>query len=345
MQNLETERLIIREFTETDSPFILRLLNEPTFIQYIADKGVRTLEQASEYLLQGPMKSYRIHGHGLFAVVLKESGECIGMCGLIKREQFPDIDLGYAFLPEFESKGYALESARAVLGFGERVLGLKRTIALVSPENARSIKLLEKLGYAFCREVRMDSEDPGTSLYERSTPNLDGPFLVRRAFAKDIPALTNLGPATFRETFGSLLPEEAIEARMAVAYSPERLAADLEDPDQAWFLVDSAEGILGFAALQKAVPPACVKGPEPIEFGRLYVQRAWQGRGPGSALMEAALAEARRRGARTCWLLAWAQNLRALAFYRRNGFLEIGRHTLTFGGQGLEHLVMARALA
>jgi RimJ/RimL family protein N-acetyltransferase len=345
MQNFETERLIIREFTEADAPFILRLLNEPTFIQYIADKGVRTLEQASEYLHQGPMKSYRIHGHGLCAVVLKASMECIGMCGLIKRDQFPEIDLGYAFLPEFGSKGYALESARAVLEFGERALGLRKTIALVAPDNARSIKLLEKLGYAFCREVRMDSEDPGTSLYERPTPGPEGPFLVRRAFAMDIPALANLGPATFRETFGGLLPGEAIEARMAVTYAPERLTADLEDPDQAWFLADSAEGILGFAALQKAAPPSCVKGPEPLEFGRLYVQRAWQGRGPGSALLEASLAEARCRGARTCWLLAWDQNLRALAFYRRHGFLEVGRHTLTFGGRDLEHLVMARALA
>jgi len=132
---------------------------------------------------------------------------------------------------------------------------------------------------------------------------------------------------------------------MAATYSPERLAADLEDPLQAWFLGDSSEGVLGFAALHKATPPSCVKGPEPIEFGRLYVQRAWQGRGPGSALMEAALIEARRRGARTCWLLAWDQNLRALAFYRRQGFLEVGRHTLAFGGQALEHLVMARSLA
>ena len=89
------------------------------------------------------------------------------MCGLIKREQFADIDLGYAFLPEFWSKGFALEAASAVLAFGERSLGLTRTIALVSPDNMASIKLLQKLGFAYSREIKMDESDPGTALYER----------------------------------------------------------------------------------------------------------------------------------------------------------------------------------
>ncbi|MFZ1615690.1 MAG: GNAT family N-acetyltransferase [Holophaga sp.] len=163
----ETERLRLRDFTIEDSPFILRLLNEPSFIQFIADKGVRTLDQARDYLLNGPIKSYETHGHGLYAVELQESSELIGMCGLIKREQFADIDLGYAFLPEFWSKGFALEAASAVLAFGERSLGLTRTIALVSPDNMASIKLLQKLGFAYSREIKMDESDPGTALYER----------------------------------------------------------------------------------------------------------------------------------------------------------------------------------
>jgi len=131
---------------------------------------------------------------------------------------------------------------------------------------------------------------------------------------------------------------------MAVTYAPERLATDLEDPQQAWFLAEAAGAILGFAALQKEEAPTCVKGSESIEFGRLYVRREWHGRGPGSALLEASLEEARRRGARTCWLLAWARNLRALAFYRRAGFVEVGRHVVTFAERKLEHLVMARPL-
>lgn len=165
--NLETERLRIRNFALGDSAFILRLLNEPSFIQYIADKGARTLDQAGDYLLNGPIKSYETHGHGLYAVELQGSSELIGMCGLIKREQFADIDLGYAFLPEFWSKGYAHEAASAVLAYGERSLGLTGTIALVSPDNTPSIKLLEKLGFAYSREIKMDEGDPGTALYER----------------------------------------------------------------------------------------------------------------------------------------------------------------------------------
>jgi len=169
-------------------------------------------------------------------------------------------------------------------------------------------------------------------------------FSLRRARLADIPALAELGPATFRETFGGLLPQEAIEARMALAYAPERLAADLGDASQAWFLAEAAEKLIGFAALVKAPAPACVNGALPIEFGRLYVQRDWQGCGPGTALLAAGLDEARRRGAGSCWLLAWEQNLRALAFYRRHHFLEVGRHTVTFAGRDLEHLVMERPL-
>jgi len=163
----KTERLRLRDFTIEDSPFILRLLNEPSFIQFIADKGVRTLDQARDYLLNGPIKSYETHGHGLYAVELQGSSELIGMCGLIKREQFADIDLGYAFLPEFWSQGFALEAAAAVLAFGERSLGQTGTIALVSPDNVPSIKLLQKLGFAYSREIKMDESDPGTALYER----------------------------------------------------------------------------------------------------------------------------------------------------------------------------------
>lgn len=172
MLALETERLIIRDFATEDSPFILRLLNEPSFIRYIADKGVRTLDQASDYLLQGPMASYRVHGHGLYGVALKASGALIGMCGLIKREAFTEIDLGYAFLPEFEAKGYAFESAQAVLDYGIRELGLGKCIALVSPDNDRSIRLLHKLGFHFARTVQMAPDDPGTALFERPGPSL-----------------------------------------------------------------------------------------------------------------------------------------------------------------------------
>lgn len=163
---LETARLLLRHFSRDDAAFILRLLNEPSFIQNVGDKGVRTLEQASGYLLEGPIKSYQIYGHGLYLVALKESLQPIGMCGLLKRDQFDDVDLGYAFLPEFWSKGFAFESASAVLNFGLNVLGRTKTLAIVSPDNAASIKVLKKLGFAFSKYVQMPRDKAEVALYE-----------------------------------------------------------------------------------------------------------------------------------------------------------------------------------
>jgi RimJ/RimL family protein N-acetyltransferase len=143
----ETERLIIRQFELGDCDFVVHLLNQPSFIENIADKGVRNREQAAAYLNQGPLKGYREDGHGLYLVALRDSGQPIGMCGLIKRDCFQEVDLGYAFLPEFTGQGYAQESGRAVLEYGAQVLGLKTVIAIVLPANKPSTTLLERLGF------------------------------------------------------------------------------------------------------------------------------------------------------------------------------------------------------
>jgi ribosomal-protein-alanine N-acetyltransferase len=166
MTVVETERLLLRQFTPDDAEFILRLLNEPSFIANIADRGVRTVEQAAAYLVDGPMRMYAEHGHGLWLVALKDAAmQPIGMCGLLRRDQFEDVDVGYAFLPEFWSRGYASEAARAVLEYGKRELGLARIIALVAPHNAGSIRLLEKLGFAFSHNVQMKPDAPETAIY------------------------------------------------------------------------------------------------------------------------------------------------------------------------------------
>jgi RimJ/RimL family protein N-acetyltransferase/adenylate kinase family enzyme len=163
---LDTARLRVRRLSLADAPFILRLLNEPSFIEQIADRGVRTLAQAEAYLEGGPLKSYAVHGHGLNRVELKDGGEPIGICGLIKRDRFADVDLGYALLPEFEGHGYVAESAAAVLAHGARELGLARVIALVSPGNGRSIRVLEKLGFAAAGQVELEPGDT-VDLFER----------------------------------------------------------------------------------------------------------------------------------------------------------------------------------
>jgi ribosomal-protein-alanine N-acetyltransferase len=162
----ETDRLLLRYVTPGDAAFILKLLNEPSFIENIGDKRVRTLEEASQYLIDGPLKSYARYGHGLYLVELRHSIQPIGMCGLLKRDRFRDVDLGYAFLPEFWSRGYAYEAASAVLTFGRSSLGLSRILALVSPGNAASIKMLRKLGFAFAGFAKLEANAPDVCLYE-----------------------------------------------------------------------------------------------------------------------------------------------------------------------------------
>lgn len=146
MQVLETSRLVLRWVTTDDAPFIFELLNEPSFLQYIGDKGVRSLEDARNYILTGPVASYQRFGFGLYLVLLKEGGTPIGMCGLLKRDNLPDVDVGYAYRPAFWSNGYAFEAASAVLVHGREVFGLRRIVAITSPDNAGSRALLEKLG-------------------------------------------------------------------------------------------------------------------------------------------------------------------------------------------------------
>jgi len=149
MTVLETERLILRHFNTDDAPFILALLNEPAFLRYIGDKQVRTLEDARQYILNGPVATYERHGFGLYQVALKDNETPIGMCGLLKREELPQPDIGFAFLPDFWNKGFAFEAAAAVLSHARKRLQLDRILAIVNPDNEASMKLLEKLGFAY----------------------------------------------------------------------------------------------------------------------------------------------------------------------------------------------------
>jgi len=165
MNILETERLILRQFATDDAEFILELLNEPSFIQNIGDRGVRNKSDAERYIEKGPVASYARFGFGLYLVQLKESGESIGMCGLIKRDSLDNVDIGYAFLPEFWSKGYAVESAQAVREYGCNVIGLKRIVAITDPVNEGSIRVLEKLGFKFEKMVRLSADDIELKLF------------------------------------------------------------------------------------------------------------------------------------------------------------------------------------
>lgn len=165
MKVLETERLILRRFTVEDSEFILELLNDPSWLRFIGDKGVRTLEAARDYILKSLIAMYDRLGFGLYLTELKGEGVPIGMCGLIKRDSLEDVDIGFAFLPKFRRNGFAYESALAVMAYGKRAFGLNRLVAIISPDNYGSAKVLEKLGFHFERMVKLSDDGEEVSLF------------------------------------------------------------------------------------------------------------------------------------------------------------------------------------
>jgi RimJ/RimL family protein N-acetyltransferase len=149
MKILETERLLLRHLTADDADFFLALLNEPGWIDNIGDRGIRTVEAAAEYIARSYAASYETLGYGLYLVELKDTGERLGICGLIKRDSLEDVDIGFAFRQQYWGNGYAVESAAAVLEYGHHTLGITRIVAITSQTNKSSAKVLEKIGLKF----------------------------------------------------------------------------------------------------------------------------------------------------------------------------------------------------
>jgi len=157
---LQTDRLSLRLMSLDDAGFIVELLNDPAFLRFIGDKGVRTADDARQYISTGPLASYARHGFGLWVVELKGSGRPLGICGLLKRETLNDVDIGFAFLPRYRSQGYAFESAAAVMDYARTVLGLGRIVAIANDDNAGSRRVLEKIGMGFERMIRLSDDGP-----------------------------------------------------------------------------------------------------------------------------------------------------------------------------------------
>jgi RimJ/RimL family protein N-acetyltransferase len=162
---LETERLLIRHLSADDAEFVVELLNQPSFIEYIGDKGVRTLDDARRYIADGPVRSYELNGFGLNLVQLKAGGTPIGICGVLKRDTLPDPDVGFAFLPAFWNQGYAFESAAAVMSHARETLGLRRILAITSPDNEASERLLGKIGFRFDRLLKLAADASEVKLF------------------------------------------------------------------------------------------------------------------------------------------------------------------------------------
>lgn len=165
MKILETERTILREVVAEDAEFILDLLNQPSFIKYIGDRNVRTIDEARDYVESRFTSSYRKFGYGMWAVELKESAAVLGICGFVRRDSLPNADIGFAFLPQFEKKGYAYESAAAALRYGRENLNLKTILAITSLDNENSGRLLEKLGFKFDRLVVLPPSNDELKLF------------------------------------------------------------------------------------------------------------------------------------------------------------------------------------
>ncbi|WP_406828017.1 GNAT family N-acetyltransferase [Microbulbifer sp. ARAS458-1] len=147
MPPLITTRLQLRELTQSDDDarFTLALVNDPDFHRFIGDRGVRTLEDAREYLKNGPLTMYKTHGFGMYCVEL-HNGTPIGQAGLIRRDGLDDVDIGFAFLPQYRGQGFARKAAHAVMAWAQEQLGLQRIVAIASPENHPSIGVLEEIG-------------------------------------------------------------------------------------------------------------------------------------------------------------------------------------------------------
>ena len=174
MKVLETPRLVLRQFNRDDAGFILELVNDPDWLRFIGDRGVHNLDDARGYIERGPMAMYARHGFSLYCVELKADATPIGMCGLLKRDTLEDVDIGFAFLPRFRSRGYAREAAQATLSYGADVLRLRRIIATTTPDNDASGVLLGKIGLRFERMFTVPGESREVRLYGLTLPEAQG---------------------------------------------------------------------------------------------------------------------------------------------------------------------------
>lgn len=164
---LETERLYLREISLSDSEFIYRLVNSPKWIKFIGDRKIRSIKDAKKYITDGPIKSYKINGFGLWLIELKDSLIPIGICGLLKRDYLQDHDIGFAILPEYENNGYTLEAAEATLSFAKSKLNISKILAFTLNYNGKSISLLNKLGLTFDKMIHIPNDDEELALFSK----------------------------------------------------------------------------------------------------------------------------------------------------------------------------------
>jgi ribosomal protein S18 acetylase RimI-like enzyme len=168
---------------------------------------------------------------------------------------------------------------------------------------------------------------------------------IRPARVTDATALSHLGAATFRETFDGTTSPENMRIYLSEAYSPEKQASEIVDPDNTVIVAETDEGeLVGFAYVGIGEIIEGVSGPGVVELKRIYVANAWHGKGVAHSLMSAALDAGRARGAHTIWLGVWEHNARALGFYYKYGFKRVGEHPFVLGDDAQTDWVLALSL-
>jgi RimJ/RimL family protein N-acetyltransferase len=165
MNIIETERLILREFAISDASFLLKLLNTPTWLEFIGNRGVTEIDEAEDYIQEKFINNYQKIGFGFYLVALKNGNIPIGMCGLVKRNGLEDVDIGFAFLPNYEKKGYGFEAASATLNYAKTTLKLQRVVAITTEHNINSIQLLKKIGLQFEKMIDLAADDRNLMLF------------------------------------------------------------------------------------------------------------------------------------------------------------------------------------
>ena len=170
----------------------------------------------------------------------------------------------------------------------------------------------------------------------------DPSIRIRTASPEDSQLLARLGARTFSDTFGPDNTAEDMAAYLVQAFGPEKQAAELADPATTVLIAEVGPEAVGYARLREGPAPACIPAGRPIEIVRFYAVASWIGRGVGAALMASCLEHARQHGCGTVWLDVWERNSRAIAFYRRWGFTEVGTQAFVLGTDVQRDLLMAR---
>ena len=163
--NIETERVRIRALTIIDAGFMMQLMNTATWIKNIGNRNINNKTAASNYIANNIINSYHVNGFGLFLVAQKKDNLPIGICGIVKREGLALPDLGFAFLPQYEGKGFATEAGKAVVKYASESLQIAELAGITKPDNLASIRVLEKVGMEFKQMILLPQDANEFSLY------------------------------------------------------------------------------------------------------------------------------------------------------------------------------------